>query len=201
MTRNSVIGVTGETGAGKSTVAGILTEYGGLVVDADKISHEVIKKGRPVYEEIIKRFGLGLLTQDGEIDRRKLGSIVFNNREALIWLEGVIHPRVRAETLEIIASLEERSAAFAVIDAPLLFESNMHIHCGSIWVVTAPFHIKEARIINRDHLTPSAARRRIDSRPGADSITTRADVVIVNDGGLEALTEKVREAFKKTLFT
>jgi dephospho-CoA kinase len=190
-----VIGLTGLTGSGKTTVLRLLEGYGGFPVIADDLAHEVIKNGRPAYDEIIAVFGAGILNEAGEIDRRELGDAVFGQSEKMKMLENIIHPRVIGETEKKIAAAEG-IFPFAVIDAPLLIEADMHNACDSVWLVSAPKAQRKARIIARDGLTEEAAEKRLASRQSEAGLVPHAHVVIHNDGSMEALSKAVDDAFR-----
>ena len=186
-----VIGVTGITGSGTSTVAKMLVAHEGFVVEADKLAHELMLKGQPAYNEIVKIFGGDVLNADSEIDRRVLGGLVFGDVKQMAKLESIIHPLVIARTVEMIVA---STHPFAVIDAPLLIESGMNKHCTSTWLITAPDSTRLARIQSRDHLTLDAATRRLNSRAGDDALRPHADVIIENNSSFADLTEKVNDA-------
>ena len=194
----SVIGITGITGSGTSTAAKILAEEGGFVISADKLSHELMKMGAGAYNEIVKSFGEGILCEDGEIDRRALGGIVFGDREKMTLLEGIIHPEVIARTQEMIEDSIGMGYKFAVIDAPLLIESGMDKICTSCWLITAPDSARLERIQSRDGITPEMASRRLKSRQGDSFLRPHAHIVIENSSDIESLRTKVLEALKQT---
>lgn len=186
-----IIGVTGISGSGTSTVTQILAEAGGFVVSADALSHALMRKGQPCYSEITACFGETIIGTDGEIDRRALGALVFNDVKRLAMLEAILHPRVIAQTKMLIA---QSQAPFAVIDAPLLIEANMHTIGDSCWLVTAPHDVRICRIMARDHISYEAAERRLSARKGDAALRPYADVVIENDGDFNQLRKKTLAA-------
>jgi len=188
MTRNNVIGVTGITGSGTSTAAKILAERGGLVINADKLAHEIMLKGEAAYEKITEAFGAEILDGGGEINRRKLGIKVFGNAAEMAKLENIIHPEVIAKA-EIL--LQNNQHPFAVIDAPMLIESGMNKLCGMVWLITANDDIRLARIQARDGISQETAERRLKSRKGDDFLKSYADVIIENNGSLHDLESKI----------
>jgi len=192
MTQNRpIIGVTGITGSGTSTVADILAENGGFVCRADAIAHELMRKGEPAHGEIVDTFGTEILDENGEINRRVLGARVFGeNKDALTKLEAIIHPRVIEQTRAFIAAASGEYS-FAVIDAPLLIESGMNKMCDTCWLVTAPDDVRLERIIARDGISREAAERRLKSRSGDDALRSYADFIIENDGDIPTLREKI----------
>jgi len=185
-----IIGVTGITGSATSTVSTILAEHGGYVIVADKLAHEVMQKGQAAYEKVVAEFGNEILKNDGEIDRKVLGGLVFANKKRLASLEAIIHPIVTAKIQELLAIASHCS--FAVIDAPLLIESGLHTMCYEVWLVTASNELRLARIMARDNIDTDTATRRINNRLGDDALRPFADIIIKNDGNLINLKETVQ---------
>ena len=189
-----VIGITGITGSGTSTVAGILKEHGGFVISADILAHDAIKKGQEAHKKIVEVFGESILLPDGEISRKSLGALVFgeenkNNRECL---ESIIHPIVLASIKELVRSCEN---PFAVIDAPLLIESSLDKECDEVWLVTAVDEVRISRIMERDGVDKATAEKRIKSRQDEENLRRRADVIISNNGDCLSLCEQVSNFF------
>ena len=190
MTQSKIIGVTGITGSGTSTVSAILQDLGGYVIYADKLAHDVILKGQPAYEKIVQIFDREILDpQSGEVNRKALGALVFGKPDKLALLESIIHPEVIAKIHQLLARAQ--GFPFAVIDAPLLIESGLHKICGSVWLVTATNEARLARIISRDGIDAETATRRIKSRAGDDSLRPHADVIIENNTDLASLRRAV----------
>ena len=144
-----------------------------------------MQKGKAAYDEILRHFGSRILDENNEIDRKKLGVMVFSRPEKLKLLEGIIHPQVIAKTQELL--MQADGAPFAVIDAPLLIEAGMHEICSEVWLVTAIDDVRLARIMARDGINEETALRRLHSRAGDDHLRQFADIVIENNAGVEAL--------------
>jgi len=192
-----VVGVTGISGSGTSTVAKILEEQGGFIINADKLAHAAQRKGGSAFTIIIKTFGEGILDENGEINRRSLGALVFGseNKEKLQILEQIIHPIVIAEIhTQIKDAANSGKYNFAVIDAPLLIESGLNNLCNTCWLITAPHNLRLQRITARDGIDQETAERRLNSRPGDETLRPHADIVIENDGELETLCNRVLTA-------
>lgn len=196
-----IVGVTGLTGSGTSTVAKILAKQNkGYVISADSLAHQVMKKGQGAYGQIVDIFGTGILDPHGEIDRKALGAIVFgkqptppaNNVQSLATLEAIVHPAVIAQTHMLIQEANAQGYTFIVIDAPLLIESGMNKICKMVLLVTAPNQQRLNRIVARDAITLGAATARLNSRPGDQALLPYATAVISNCGGLQQLEEAVR---------
>jgi dephospho-CoA kinase len=188
-----IYGVTGISGSGTSTVARIFEELGGYVISADKLAHEAMLQGKIAFDQIIKAFGIEIIGEDGEIDRKLLGARVFGKPEVLSLLENIIHPQVWAATVSYLEAAKELALfPFAVIDAPLLVESGMYKLCDTVVLITANDTLRAERIIQRDNITREAAARRLASRVGDEALQSYADIVIENNDGIESLREKVK---------
>lgn len=183
-----IIGLTGNIATGKSLVAGILNELGAEIIDADKLAHEVVQPGTEVYRQVVSIFGKCVIRSDGEIDRVKLGQIVFADPEAMRRLEKVIHPAVIARVQEILATTK---ATVVVIEAIKLLETGMDSICDAIWVVTSPREVQVQRLMEERGLTQQEAKLRIDAQPSQEEKILRADVVIDNGGTIAATRDQV----------
>jgi dephospho-CoA kinase len=189
-----IIGLTGNSGCGKSRVADIMRdEYGAFVIDADKVGHEVLLRNGKAYAETVAEFGEGILNADGEIDRRKLGGLIFGDESQRGRLMEITHKYIVEEMLN---RLETARGAYpyVVMDAPLLVEAGLHEKSDAVWLVWAPPEQRLARIIARDRLTEAEAGKRIGSQTGYDELKKYADAVIDNSKGLEELREEVKKA-------
>jgi len=191
-----VIGVTGISGSGTSTVSKILDEVGGVVLSADKMVHDIMQKEGEAYYEIVKLFGDEILDEDDNINRKKLGSFVFgdDNKEKLFLLESIIHPKVTKIILRGIDYIFSFNFnVFAVIDAPLLIESGLNKHCNRTWVVTSSYENRLKRIVKRDNISEDVARKRLSSRKGDNFLSQHADTIIENNKDLASLRKNIFE--------
>ena len=206
MTPNKpVIGVTGNSGAGKGAVCGILSRMGGFCVDADKLSHQVMEQGGPAYTEITDMFGPGVLAPDKSIDRRALGDIVFRDPGKRRELERIVHAEVAAEC-RLLTEMARGMAeyGFIVWDAPLLAEAGMHKQCVLVLLVTAPYAVKLARIQARDGITEERAKLRLSNQPPETGLYQRLAgdlgkgrvAIIENNGDYCDLTAKTISALR-----
>ncbi len=192
--RPYVIGLTGNIGTGKSTVGRMLAELGARVIDADQVAHEAMRPGGPAFQAVLDAFGPGILGADGSIDRVRLGGIVFRDAAALKRLEALVHPAVIAEVEARIARAEE---PVVVVEAIKLIEAGMHRRYDALWVITAPRELQIARLMRERGLTEEEAALRVDAQPPQEEKAARADVVIVNDGGLDELWQRVEEEWSR----
>lgn len=170
-----LVGVTGSIACGKSEFCNILRDLGYLVIDCDEISHNVIKNGRVAYYEVLYEFGESILNSDKEINRKKLGKIVFSDIDKRKKLENIIHPKVIKE----IKKYKKEPLVF--FEVPLLFESNMEKYFDKIICVGASFNNQVKRIMIRDGLTQSEAMDRILSQILVKDKMDRSDYKVYND--------------------
>lgn len=191
-----VIGLTGNIGTGKSIVRRMLEHLGAYGIDADALSHRVIAKGAPGYNAVVDTFGKFILTPDGQIDRIKLGRLVFNDHEALVRLEAIVHPLVE-QALDLI--IRRSSQNVIVVEAIKLFESSIHTNCDSLWVVYAPSEIQLARLTQNRHMTEKDAMQRINSQIPQEVHLSAANVIIKNVSTYEDTWRQVTRAWQKTI--
>jgi dephospho-CoA kinase len=197
-----VIGLTGNIGAGKSTVGAMLVELGARYVDADEVAHEVMLRSGPAYQGVAVAFGPAVLGADGEIDRRALGAVVFRDAGQMARLEAIVHPAVSvalAARLDELAREDEAHAGdklVVVLDAIKLLESGLAALCQEVWVVTAPREQQLARLVATRGMSEAEALTRIVAQPDPAEKVRRARVVLRNDGSLVALRRQVTRAWK-----
>ena len=189
--------MTGGIGSGKSTVSRFLSESGAVVLDADKIGHEVYLPDTDTWRELVKIFGEGILAADNTIDRKKLGAIVFGNDTELQKLDAVIHPRITEILRQRIDGYRRKGAKVIVLDAPVLFEANAEKLVDEVWVVVADEKSVVKRAAARTGLPEQQIRARIHSQLSNAERIKQAQVVIHNDGNIEQLKEKVRELWQQ----
>ena len=192
-----VIGLTGGTGSGKSVVSRSLKDAGAVIVDADRIAHEIILKGEPAYHEIIAYYGTGILDAEGNIIRKKLGEIVFNDKEKLAFLNQCTHKYITAEVKrQITAAKEEGTAKAIIIDAPLLLEAGLETVCDLVWVVYADPEVRAQRVMVRDGITYELAKARISNQKTWEEYKAVANAVIDNSKDLAHLEDQLSELLK-----
>ena len=188
-----VIGLTGNIATGKSVVRKMLEHLGAYGIDADALSHRVISRGAPGYQPVITTFGRWVLNENSEIDRQKLGRLVFSEPEALQQLEEIIHPYVD-QAVDIIVKRARQS--IIVIEAIKLFESKLAGTCDSLWTTVAPEKIQLERLVGKRGLTEAEALNRIRLQPSQKEKVAKASVVIQNAGSFEDTWHQVQVAWK-----
>lgn len=183
------IGITGGIGSGKTTVSQYLMDKGYAVIDADKVAKELVKKGSPALLELVRIFGVQVLTKEGELDRTSLAAIVFTDPEQKRRLDQMMHPRI----LERIESLIEDMSGDEVVfvDAALIFEAGWDKFFDQIWLVDAMDETRLERIRKRDDLTREQVLERMNAQLDSFERRQRADRVLWNEGSKEELREQV----------
>lgn len=189
-----VIGLTGNIGTGKSVVRRMLEHSGAFGIDADALSHRAMTRGAPGYPKVVEMFGRWILGPDGEIDRGRLGRLVFADPAALAQLEAIIHPIV----LQAVDFMIQRSTKkVVVVEAIKLLEANMQRDMDSIWVVTSPPEVQMARLMQKRGMSEADARQRIAAQPSQELKTAAASVVIHNGSSFEDAWKQVTAAWQK----
>jgi len=190
-----LLGITGGIACGKTEVGRILSAEGFKVLDTDFLAHELMQKGRPVYEEVAGAFGKAILAEDEEIDRRKLGSLVFDNPAALEKLNRIVHPAVMDTAGRWVNGCREAREDAAVL-VPLLFESGWTAGWDAVICVTAPEEQVFKRLKTRG-LSRERARKRIEAQMPIQEKAARADFVMDNSGTPDALRNRMIDLVEK----
>ncbi|MEA5137426.1 MAG: dephospho-CoA kinase [Candidatus Fimivivens sp.] len=193
MRRICVIGLTGQTGAGKSSVSKIICSQGITVIDCDAVSREVVANEKGCLADMALEFSIAILNMDGTLNRKRLAEIVFGDSKKLERLNALIFPYIRSYIKDKLELLEAQGERVVVLDAPTLFESGIDADCDSVISVIAPEALRLNRIVVRDHLTDEEARRRIAAQHKDSFYTTRSQIVIVNDKDEQELHVKTLE--------
>ena len=190
-----IIGLTGGIASGKSTVSDILKNMGAYIIDADKIAHQIIKKDNIGYKKIVKQFGEKILNSNNNIDRAKLGTIVFSDNDKLKSLENITHPLIINHIKNKIEKVQDDNTV--VIDAPLLFETGLDKLTDQDWVVYVNYDIQIKRLMKRDKLSREEAENRIKKQMSLEKKKEMGDIIINNNGNINQLKEKVIHNWKK----
>ena len=191
-----VIGLTGNIATGKSVVRKMLEHLGAYGIDADALAHRAIAKDAPGYQPVLDTFGSWILTPEGQIDRTRLGRIVFSDSEALEKLEAIIHPMVR-QAIDLL--VRRAGQKIIVVEAIKLLEGSLRTACDNIWVTTAPMEVQLRRLRIKRGMSAEVARQRIAAQPPQTQKIEAADVVIKNNGSFEAAWKQVLAAWQKTI--
>lgn len=194
----TVIAVTGGIGAGKSTVCRRLGQLGAQVIDADQLARDVVAPGTPGLAEVVRAFGPDVLNADGSLNRPALAAVVFSDPDRRAVLNGIIHPRVQAESERLVAAAGP--GATVVYDIPLLVETGGRSRFDIVVVVTAPREMRIARLVSERGMTRAEAERRIDAQATDAERAAVADVLIDSSGSIvdtwievDALWRRIQE--------
>lgn len=193
-----VIGLTGNIATGKSVVRRMLEHLGAYTIDADALSHRVISKGAPGYQPVLDTFGKWLLGPDGQINRARLGQLVFSDEDALKQLEAIIHPHV-GQAIDIL--VRRASQSVIVIEAIKLLESELRSRCDTIWVTDAPQQVQVERLMRKRGMSQEEALQRVQVQPAQKEKLAAANVVVTNNGSYDDLWKQVSEAWKLASLT
>ncbi len=192
-----VIGLTGRIGSGKSTVSKYLGELGAVVIDADKVTHKVLSPGHEIGRNVIAEFGKGILIPDGEIDRKKLGDIVFNNPEALERLTEIMHPPMYEIVKNRIEEHRRRGTIVVILEVIALIEANWTPLTDEIWVTIASEDTVIKRIKEQRGMSEEQILSRIRSQLTTEEWIKHADIVIENNGDFNELKTKLDEQWAR----
>ncbi|QVY60639.1 dephospho-CoA kinase [Cytobacillus gottheilii] len=192
-----VIGLTGGIASGKSTVSSMLKQMGFTVIDADIEARLAVEKGTEAYEEIVRHFGEDILNETEEIDRAKLGSIIFQEEEQRLKLNSIVHPAVRQQMLQKKEAAIQKGESLIILDIPLLFESKLEYLADQTLLIYVDEQTQLARLMARNKLTEDEAIARIRSQlPLADK-KKLADDIIYNNGTIEETQHQLLSLLKK----
>ena len=191
-----VVGLTGGIGSGKSTVAQFLVELGAVAIDTDKIGHEALKPDTEVWREVVATFGRQILTPDGNINRKKLGDIVFGNPESLLKLNRIMHPRIYERVKAQLEGYRQRGVDVVVLEAPLLLEAGWTSLVDEVWITVATESTVLRRLKERVGLSETESLARLRSQLPVEKRVSHADVIINNDGDLHELKAKVKKLWQ-----
>lgn len=186
-----LFGLTGGIASGKSTVAAMLREAGVDVVDADQLARDAVAKGSEGLAAVVEVFGDEVLTDDGELDRPKLGAIVFGDDDKRRTLNSIVHPQVALLAAQRAEALREAGRPWMVYEVPLLFENGLEGGMDATVLVAVPEAVQKARLMSRDGLDGAAAQARIDSQMPLEEKRGRATHLIDNSGDKAATREQL----------
>lgn len=194
-----IIGLTGGIACGKSTVSRMLAERDARIIDADLIAREVVRPGEEAWSLVVERFGRDILLANDELDRAKLGSLVFSDEQARLDLNAIVHPAIRGRMRQLTKEAQEEGIALIVLDIPLLYESKLEYMVEKVVVVYCTVNLQLERLMKRNGFDEEEARRRIASQMSIEDKRLRADYVIDNSGTLTETEQQVDELVGRLL--
>ena len=183
-----IVGLTGGIGSGKSVVTQFFSELGIDIVDADEVSRGLLSPVSPALEKVAQHFGQSILTDDNRLDRARLREIVFSNPEEKVWLESLLHPRIRQTINQLI---DEASSSYIILSAPLLLENKHYDFVNRILVIDTPKELQLERVALRDNSSDKIINSIIDAQMSRKDRLARADDVIINNSNFQALKQQV----------
>ncbi len=186
-----VIGLTGGTGSGKGVVSAYLEKKNAYIIDCDSIAHDIIMPGKEAYDEIIAFYGEEILDRDKKIIRKKLGDIVFSDKDKLAFLNECTHKYICREIFSRIQEAEKGGFFICVLDAPLLIEAGLVDICDRVWAVLSEEETQIKRIMDRDGITREQAKKRIQCQKSKEEYKRAADEIIDNNGDLCYVEEQI----------
>lgn len=192
-----VVGLTGQTGAGKTTVCKIFSENGFSIINADHVARQVREKGQPCLKEICEFFGKDILLENGILDRPKLAGLVFTDKKKLELLNSITYPYITSEILKTIRRLSFQGNKLILLDAPTLFESRADDFCELIISVISRDNLRLERIVERDKISRESAQYRMDSQLKEEFFRQNSDFIIKNNSDINNLYEVTREVTDK----
>jgi len=194
-----VVGLTGSIGTGKSEATRILQDLGAGVINADQVGHEAYTPHTESWNEVVDAFGRGILRPNGEIDRSKLGAIVFADSGQMAKLNGIMHPRIAGMVAEKIEQMHSQGVQVAVVEAALLFEAGWETLVDEVWTTDSPLESVFERLMSRNGLNEEEVRKRLASQMDIQERLDRSDVVVDNSSGVAALEETVRSLWESRI--
>lgn len=191
-----IVALSGGVASGKSTIAHLFAQLGVPIIDADIIARQVVEVGTPALEQITKHFSQEILLENGELDRSQLREIIFNNDHERLWLNNLLHPIIAQETQKQFA---QQTKPYVIWVVPLLIENNLHQLADRVLMIDIPEALQLERLINRDRISESLAKKMIATQVCLTDRLAFADDIIVNDGDLESLKIQVDNLHKQYL--
>jgi len=192
-----VIGLTGGIGSGKSTISQYLAELGAVVIDADKVGHQAYKPGTPAFNDVVAAFGTDIIDEKGEIDRKKLGAIVFADSESLVRLNRIMHFRMREIIEKMIEDYVKQGVEVVVLEAAILIEANWVSLVDEVWVAAASELAVVKRLKEQRGLDEEQTHARIQSQITMEERAKYASAIIKNDGNLDEMKAQVKALWDK----
>lgn len=190
-----IIGITGQSGSGKSAISKIMLSFGYSIIDADSVYHDIISPPSACLDELVSEFGRGILTAGGFLNRQALASLVFDkkNGDKLERLNQITHKHIIERIRKIICGMRAMGTSVCVIDAPLLIESGLNDLCDMTVYVQADRDVRIQRIMDRDKISQSCATERVDAQKSDDFYIDNTDCSICNESDIDSLSLKVQE--------
>jgi len=194
-----IIGLTGGIACGKSAISEVLKRFGATTFDIDEETHNLLLPGGELYKNYVEHFGEQILLEDGNLNRRLIGEIIFHDEDERRWINSVAHPVLLNRTRDFLVDCAECGVEVVVLEIPLLFEAGWEFLVDEVWAVYLPREFQVYRLVQRDKITPEQAVARISAQMPVEEICHRADVVIRNKYNRQKLKKKIIAALNGKL--
>lgn len=194
-----IIGITGPTGAGKTTALRAVTDLGGCVIDCDQVYHQLLEESAPMRNELTERFGSGILDSEQRLERKKLGALVFQDKALLTDLNTITHRYVRQRVEELLRTAQAEGRPLAAVDAIALIESGLGTLCDAVVGILAPPEVRVRRIMARDGISEDYARMRVKAQQSDAFFQQNCTAILENTGEEAGLTRQAKALFEKIL--
>lgn len=196
-----IIGLTGGISCGKSAVAETMRRFfGAVTLDIDQVTRCLLEPGGELFEIYVRHFGRYVVTQDGTLNRRIIGEIIFNHPEERAWIDSTAHPILLQKARDFLVECSQIGAGLVVLEVPLLFEAGWEHLFDEIWAVYTRRQLQIKRLMGRDNLTKRQALARINAQMSTEERCARADVKIRNVGGYNVVRQQVFAALNGRIF-
>lgn len=194
-----IIGITGPTGAGKTTALRAVTDLGGCVIDCDQVYHQLLEESAPMRNELTERFGSGILDSEQRLDRKKLGALVFQDKALLTDLNTITHRYVCQRVEELLRTAQAEGRPLAAVDAIALIESGLGTLCDAVVGILAPPEVRVRRIMARDGISEDYARMRVKAQQSDAFFQQNCTAILENTGEEAGLTRQAKALFEKIM--
>ena len=196
-----IIGLTGGISCGKSAIAYELKKFGAITYDVDEVTHELLKPDGELFKIYVQHFGKQIIMEDGSLNKKLIGEIIFHDENERAWINSVAHPVLMNRTRDFLVECAEKGVEVVVLEIPLLFEAGWENFVDEVWAAYIPRKLQIQRLVSRDKITSQQAFSRIISQMPVSEICARADVVINNTGNQSYLRREIIKALKGKLST
>lgn len=197
--RMKIIGITGPTGAGKTTALRAVVALGGCVIDCDQVYHQLLEESAAMRNELTERFGRGILDSEQRLDRKKLGALVFQSKALLADLNTITHRYVRQRVEELLRAARAEGRPLAAVDAIALIESGLGDLCDAVVAILAPPEVRVRRIMARDGISEDYARMRVKAQQSDAFFRQNCTAVLENTGEEAEFARQAKALFEKIL--
>lgn len=194
-----IVGITGGIATGKSTVTALLAQKGAYLIDTDVLAREIVEPGQAAYQKILQHFGRDILLHDGQINRKKLGNMVFNDQEKRKLLEQITHPEIRRLMYKHLQTAKRQGVPIVVVEIPLLFETDFYKDVDLTVVVAAAAEQQLSRLMAREDLSKEQAQKRLAAQMPLEKKIKLADFVIDNGGTIAETKRQVEKLWQRLL--